>query len=333
MAVISVIVPVYNSEKYLHRCIDSILSQTFTDFELLLINDGSKDQSSMICNEYARKDSRIRVFHKENGGVSSARNVGLDNAKGEWVVFVDSDDWVDEHYLEILYQDGKYDFVTCYWRLVNDKSYTCLVPADNLYTEISGIRDYLDKNIGKLSFPVCRLYRKSIIEKYRLYFNPKIHCCEDALFNISYIQYVNSIKQVGEIEYNYEKHEGSLSRVFIPWENMDYTINMLCEQIRNIEKQLSWSGHSLLQYYVWSVLLKKYLTYMQFNEPLYKLQNILREIYENEYVRIIIQTPSYTKSISRKIFDYFMINEKFFFAASFLKLECCLLKLGIISRK
>ena len=91
---ISIIVPVYNAEKYLHRCVDSILAQTFTDFELLLINDGSKDNSGKICDEYAAKDPRVRVFHKENGGVSSARNMGLDNAKGEWVTFVDSDDWL-----------------------------------------------------------------------------------------------------------------------------------------------------------------------------------------------------------------------------------------------
>lgn len=97
---ISVIVPVYNTEKYLHRCIDSILAQTFTDFELLLIDDGSKDNSGTICDEYAAKDSRVRVFHKENGGVSSARNLGLDNAKGEWISFVDSDDYTDSYFLE-----------------------------------------------------------------------------------------------------------------------------------------------------------------------------------------------------------------------------------------
>ena len=82
---ISVIVPVYNVEKYLRRCIDSILVQTFTDFELLLIDDGSKDKSGEICDEYAKKDKRVRVFHKVNGGVSSARNLGLDYAKGQWI--------------------------------------------------------------------------------------------------------------------------------------------------------------------------------------------------------------------------------------------------------
>ena len=86
--IISVIVPVYNVEQYLPHCIDSILTQTFTDFEVLLIDDGSTDNSGRICDEYAKKDNRIRVFHKENGGVSSARNVGLDNAEGEFLGFL-----------------------------------------------------------------------------------------------------------------------------------------------------------------------------------------------------------------------------------------------------
>ena len=89
---ISIIVPVYNTEQYLPRCLNSILSQSFIDFELLLVDDGSIDGSGSICDKYAAKDNRVRVFHKENGGVSSARNLGLDEAKGEWICFVDSDD-------------------------------------------------------------------------------------------------------------------------------------------------------------------------------------------------------------------------------------------------
>ena len=104
---ISIIVPVYNTEKYLDRCIQSILSQTYTDFELLLINDGSTDSSGAICDKYAEQDSRVRVFHKENGGVSSARNVGLDNAKGEWVTFCDSDDWVENCWLDTFVENSE----------------------------------------------------------------------------------------------------------------------------------------------------------------------------------------------------------------------------------
>ena len=107
MPVISVIVPVYNVEKYLHRCVDSILAQTFTDFELILVDDGSPDNCGKICDEYAEKDSRIHVIHKVNGGLSDARNAGIDwafaNSNSEWVTFIDSDDWVDKYYLEYLY--------------------------------------------------------------------------------------------------------------------------------------------------------------------------------------------------------------------------------------
>ena len=100
-SVLSVIVPVYNSKEHLSRCIDSILSQSFSDFELLLVDDGSKDGSGAVCDAYSEKDSRVRVFHKENGGVSSARNVGIENADGQWLTFIDSDDWIEEDFFQV----------------------------------------------------------------------------------------------------------------------------------------------------------------------------------------------------------------------------------------
>lgn len=99
---VSVIVPVYRAEEYLNRCVDSILAQTFTDFEVILVDDGSPDHCGEICDDYARRDPRVRAFHKENGGVSSARNMGLNHAQGEWIAFVDADDWVLSHYLETI---------------------------------------------------------------------------------------------------------------------------------------------------------------------------------------------------------------------------------------
>ena len=100
MPLISIIIPIYNAEDTLNRCICSILNQTFYDWELLLIDDGSTDLSGELCDEYASKDQRIKVFHKKNGGVSSARNVGLDYAKGEWITFCDSDDFVCPNWLK-----------------------------------------------------------------------------------------------------------------------------------------------------------------------------------------------------------------------------------------
>ena len=98
---ISIIIPIYKVEKYIRECLDSILNQTFTDWEALLIDDGSPDNSGVICDEYAAKDNRFKVFHKENGGVSSARNLGLEKATGEWVTFIDADDWIEK---EAVYQ-------------------------------------------------------------------------------------------------------------------------------------------------------------------------------------------------------------------------------------
>ena len=106
---ISIIVPVYKAEAYLHRCVDSLLAQTFTDFEVLLIDDGSPDRSGEICDDYARKDARVRVFHQTNGGVSVARQRGLDEALGEYTIHADPDDWVEPDMLEELYRKAKED--------------------------------------------------------------------------------------------------------------------------------------------------------------------------------------------------------------------------------
>ena len=99
---VSIIVPIYNSEKYLHACLDSIVSQTYKNIEIILVNDGSIDKSGVICDEYSRKYNNIKVFHKENGGVSSARNLGIDNATGQYLAFVDPDDYIDANMYEIL---------------------------------------------------------------------------------------------------------------------------------------------------------------------------------------------------------------------------------------
>lgn len=99
---ISVIVPVYKVEKYIKKCIESIINQTYENLEIILVDDGSPDNCGKICDEYAKKDKRIKVIHKENGGVSSARNLGLEKSNGQYITFIDSDDWIEEEYCEIL---------------------------------------------------------------------------------------------------------------------------------------------------------------------------------------------------------------------------------------
>ncbi|MGL5015770.1 MAG: glycosyltransferase family 2 protein [Bacteroidales bacterium] len=211
---ISVIVPVYKVEKYLPKCIDSILAQTFTDFELLLIDDGSPDNSGAICDEYAKKDSRIRVFHKENGGVSSARNLGLDEAKGEWVWFVDGDDWVAEGAIGTIIDT-----------IENNNVDVLQISIQGVTNEISPI--YLDFNkelieptnvsefVNKLSFngSVCAsIYSRNIIKENYLRFIVGLKLAEDQLFILSYLRFCNTIMKSDLLAYYYRMNQESASR-------------------------------------------------------------------------------------------------------------------------
>ena len=140
MPKISVIVPVYKVEQYLDRCVNSILNQTFTDFELILVDDGSPDNSGKMCDEYALQDSRVKVIHKENGGLSDARNVALDmifnKSDSEWLTFIDSDDWVHSRYLELTYNFAKREklSVVTVESLITDKFVEDKKVADDVYT-------------------------------------------------------------------------------------------------------------------------------------------------------------------------------------------------------
>lgn len=132
--IISIIVPVYNVENYLSRCLESILLQSFPDWECILIDDGSSDNSGKICDEYAQQDDRFIVIHQQNSGVSAARNAGLDIAKGQWFSFVDSDDWIGSNFLEELYNSAKssdVELVECgYWREVSENNRSVCLPVD-----------------------------------------------------------------------------------------------------------------------------------------------------------------------------------------------------------
>lgn len=196
MPKISVIVPVYNTEKYLHRCIDSILAQTFTDFELLLIDDGSKDSSGAICGEYASKDSRVRVFHKENGGVSSARNLGLDNAKGEWITFCDSDDYVENYWLDIFVsnQEGV-DLVAQGFR-DNTASFFLFDGSVADFMEI-----LYDKQL--VGYTVLKLFKREIINQYNIKFDENVRFREDEEFVLKYFCRISSVRNMDMGGYNY----------------------------------------------------------------------------------------------------------------------------------
>lgn len=208
---ISIIVPVYNTEKYLHRCVDSILEQTYTDFELLLINDGSTDSSGAICDEYAMRDSRVRVFHKENGGVSSARNLGLDNANGEWIAFVDSDDYVFPIWLENyeeLYKKYSTDLICQGFqtdRPLNVTLKDTTYGISNIGTTIDVIEKLLHNNI--LGFCWNKLFQSNIINTNKLRFRENVSLKEDEIFAIEYMKYSTTCICTDKVGYYYHVPE------------------------------------------------------------------------------------------------------------------------------
>ena len=179
---ISIIVAVYNVEKYLRRCIDSLLAQTFVDFEVVLIDDGSTDSSGWICDEYAERESRLRVFHQPNSGVASARQKGTDEARGRYSIHVDPDDWVKPTMLEEMYVEAlekNSDMVMCdYYEVANDKfNYKAQKPQ--LLAPGQIIKDILS---GRLLGSLCnKLIKHELYEKYSIRFAPEINHCEDVL--------------------------------------------------------------------------------------------------------------------------------------------------------
>ena len=179
---ISVIVPIYNAENYLHRCLDSILAQTLTDFELILVNDGSTDCSGKICDEYALKDNRIKVIHKSNGGVASARQMGVDNALGNYTIHADPDDWVEPTMLEELYKkaiEKDADMVICdfYVQTCN----TCITRTQRISEESSDatlLALLSHKLHGSLWNKQIRL---ECYKKFNIRFLEGLNFCEDYL--------------------------------------------------------------------------------------------------------------------------------------------------------
>lgn len=205
---VSIIVPVYKVEQYLPKCIDSILAQTYDNWELLLIDDGSPDHSGEICDDYALKDIRIKVFHKENEGVSSARNLGLDKANGDYIMFVDSDDWISEECLEI-----------CTNEIIRNNLEALQFGFISVFhdQEIFQIKEYTDilngvEYINTRCYNACiagGLYTSSIIEKHHLRFPVELKLAEDQVFVLNFLRYTKRIKYLNNAMYYYMQNRES----------------------------------------------------------------------------------------------------------------------------
>lgn len=301
---ISVIVPVYNVEHNLVRCIDSILAQTFTDFEILLIDDGSTDASGKICDEYALKDSRIKVFHKTNGGVSSARNIGLDNAVGEWITFCDSDDWVDPQWLSTFINDIDIDadiIVQGFYLHKNSSEYYDKICMDESYYDLKNYNDY-NKYLNQLNeinntgYLWCRLFRRKTIINNNIAFNTRYALWEDLNFIFEFLVHSNKCYIKNGTYYHYTKPD-----FHGKYKKIQYTINTLDCLYSIINNYIAMAGYNKTPLLI--SLINQYI-------------NCLIHIYckKNQELSTITQYQKFIKIVisNSSCIDYLSTRSKFF---------------------
>lgn len=207
MDIVSIVVPVYNVEKFLKECLDSICTQTYTNLEIILIDDGSTDSSGKICDDYAKLDKRIKIFHNKNYGVSYSRNLGIKEANGKYIVFIDSDDVIESNYIEISVEMIKkdnsdivivaHDIID---ELLNKKECLTLPNTSNLTGIFKDDYYYLS---NYLITPWGKLYKLDIIKYFSIYFPEDFVVSEDRIFNYMYFKFINKYTFINKLLYHY----------------------------------------------------------------------------------------------------------------------------------
>lgn len=235
---ISIIVPVYNVEKYLEKCVDSIINQTYRNLEIILVNDGSTDNSGELCDNLATKDSRIVVYHKENGGVSSARNLGLDRAQGDYIGFVDSDDYIDPDMYELLYSElKKYntDISMCglYHVYANKNDIQINEIKHYIMTSEQAIEMVLDGRFSGVT-PGNKLYNRCLFDDLK--YNEEINTGEDALIIVKLFGKCKRVSLTTERKYYYYHRENSITTSPFSSKTLDI-INVYQQILKIVEER------------------------------------------------------------------------------------------------
>lgn len=235
----SIIVPVYNCEPYLEKCLDSILDQNYPDFEVILIDDGATDKSGVICDEYAQEDARVRVYHQKNGGVSSARNKGLSVARGIYISFIDSDDWVTSDYLDVFLEArAHYDYDLVYIEMALVQENGDLTPlgmqgiATEKKDELPDVLKFLLLEYKGFGFTCNKSFKRDLIKRYDLRFDQNYSLGEDRLFTLDYCCYTQSVKLFPIQTYYYRMNEFSLSHKKI---DFDFCYRMALDKCRRVK--------------------------------------------------------------------------------------------------
>lgn len=237
---ISIIIPLYNVECYLSQCIESVLAQTYINFELILIDDGSSDKSLDICHLYASKDKRIKVIHTTNQGVSSARNTGLDYATGDWITFIDADDWVGAEYLETLIAAVDRDDMLIVQGIHyehNDKTANTLLNLGNQTVPATSYKTlFAVLKLQQCAYAVSKLYNRAIVTTNNIRFDHDIHAREDMIFMLHYLLHVVLVKFISHSNYHYRIDTGGLHAQIMSFASENKLSKSLSSLINQMDK-------------------------------------------------------------------------------------------------
>lgn len=267
----SIIVPVYNAEAYINKCIDCVINQNFTDYELILINDGSKDNSYDICADYAKKDKRIICIDKKNAGPSSARNAGIEACNGKYIAFLDSDDIISKFWLQAYYDAiTKFKSDICYQDLnyFSKEEDIEAKPYDNNDCNIIGSEDFGEFFTNKwvlLSATCTKCVKAELVKNNKIEFNRSISICEDFLFTCNILNVASTISITNHCGYYYRIVQGSLSRHRISHEKFIVTF-------KNVIEDKVWDNDTKLNR-ILKNFYGSYSVYSLFDKEIYKQMN------------------------------------------------------------
>ena len=299
---ISVIVPVYKAEEYLYRCVDSILAQSYTDFELLLIDDGSPDNSGVICDEYAAKDARVRVFHKENGGVSSARNLGLANARGEWITFIDADDYIESGFLDIQ-KDGSEDLLIQNYKILEGGKTISFIFDRRVISELEK-QDLINENIEQQVFrvPWAKFFKRDIIVSNNILFVEGVKIGEDTLFVLDYLYHVNTVKYLSSANYIYIERGTDYCKYNLPVSKCLEIVHLLIQRYNKLNANSIPFLKLVFSYYQYLMFPQDYISLVRWynDKVVVGICKIIKEDYGLKWV--IKRTLYLTKEWIFKLF-------------------------------
>lgn len=326
---ISFVVPVYNSERYIDKCINSILNQTVGDFEIIIIDDGSKDNSFKKCKKYQNENKNVKVFSQRNQGVSVARNNGLSKSNGEWIIFVDSDDEIVPDYIETALpyiNNYKYDLIIFDYG-ISGKEYNNI--SSKLYSEVYlknesiellkcvFTNENLNNNWGNVSLrsPWAKIYRKSLLNKEEIVFIQKVKMGEDLLFNINVYLKANKICYVKKVVYIVNERNDSVSRSYIS--NMDEVDRIFYEVLNELLLKFNLPNEIRTLYYREALVgIMRCMKYQYFNKKCklsYKdIKQRLNIIVISEPYIKAIEIAKKEKSLNRKIIGWLLYLRWFY---------------------